>query len=41
MMTGYGDIPMSVRAVKREAMDILPKPSFPPLPIFNPAVSNG
>jgi FixJ family two-component response regulator len=26
MMTGYGDIPMSVRAMKRGAVDFLPKP---------------
>jgi FixJ family two-component response regulator len=26
MMTGYGDIPMSVRAMKRGAFDFLPKP---------------
>ena len=26
MMTGYGDIPMSVRAMKRGAADFLPKP---------------
>ena len=26
MMTGYGDIPMSVRAMKRGALDFLPKP---------------
>jgi FixJ family two-component response regulator len=25
-MTGYGDIPMSVRAMKRGAVDFLPKP---------------
>jgi FixJ family two-component response regulator len=28
MMTGYGDIPMSVRVMKRDAIDFLPKP-FP------------
>src|SRR5580692_2340255 len=26
MMTGYGDIPMTVRAMKRGAVDFLPKP---------------
>lgn len=26
MMTGHGDIPMSVRAMKRGAVDFLPKP---------------
>jgi FixJ family two-component response regulator len=26
MMTGYGDIPMSVRVMKRGAIDFLPKP---------------
>ena len=26
MITGYGDIPMSVRAMKRGAVDFLPKP---------------
>ena len=26
MMTGYGDVPMSVRAMKRGAVDFLPKP---------------
>ena len=26
MMTGYGDIPMSVRAMKRGAVDFFPKP---------------
>jgi FixJ family two-component response regulator len=26
LMTGYGDIPMSVRAMKRGAVDFLPKP---------------
>src|SRR3546814_14085059 len=26
MMTGYGDIPMSVRAMKSGAVDFLPKP---------------
>jgi FixJ family two-component response regulator len=26
MMTGYGDIPMSVRAMKHGAVDFLPKP---------------
>src|SRR3712207_87376 len=26
MMTGFGDIPMSVRAMKRGAVDFLPKP---------------
>jgi FixJ family two-component response regulator len=26
MMTGYGDIPMTVRAMKRGALDFLPKP---------------
>src|SRR3712207_3643330 len=26
VMTGYGDIPMSVRAMKRGAVDFLPKP---------------
>ena len=25
MMTGYGDVPMSVRAMKRGAVDFLPK----------------
>src|SRR5215470_10486368 len=26
MITGYGDVPMSVRAMKRGAVDFLPKP---------------